>query len=183
MTDTADLINRADVELPLQAHEAPPALPDLLGDALESVRRLADSLSADSAAAAQAGRLLGAIERASGPLVLSVLLERQPAAAELAFPRRADALVADAHRRMARSPYQFPAPALVLGRVRAATAAWAPADSIEAANRVMYALARLNLAAHGFEVSVVARRLTSNPPEMVEAALRAFLEEARRGGR
>lgn len=199
MTDTAEYINpehinRRDVEPPPAVNaplasvaltaagaETPPS--SLSSFDLDGFERMAAALPEGSSAARSAARLISGVRSATGVLSLAVLLGRQPAETELAFPRRADALAAEARRRMAKSAYQFPAPALVLRRVREATAAWEPGDANEAANRVMHALARLNLAVDGFVVSVVCRRLASEPLPAVEEALRAFLGEARRGSR
>ena len=153
-------------------------------DLLAEVQQLAASAPEGSQAAIQAARLLGGMERAVGPLKLETLLSRQPyTAGTLTFPKRADALCHEAHRRMERSEYQFPAPALLLRQVRRAVSAWNEADAIEVTNRFMYALSRLNMNSLGYEVSVITRRIMTEPLENLETALKTFLEEARRGRR
>ena len=158
------------------------ALENPIGDNIESVRELVGRLPEGSAVHKRAVALLSSMEATTGPLSLGVMLARQPSARDLTFIRRTDALAATAARRMHKSKYMFPAPSLFLARVAAATADWTEEDRREVSHRAAHALAHLHLPTHGFELSIVLRRAVVAPPAELSAALRAFLEDASRGG-
>jgi hypothetical protein len=143
-------------------------------------------------------RLLNSLHASRpGVVDLSSFLQKQPAATDFRFPARADALAAEARRRLEKSKYMFPEPKAVID---AAAVLWGDdaAGCSELRVRLAYYLSKMNIVQDGLGVSAACRRLmqaaactrsgmvlTQEQTDLLAAAkasLMSFMYEARKHG-
>ena len=149
----------------------------------------------------EAERLRNSLESARpGVVDLTAYLKKQPSAADIAFTGRAEALIPEARRRMAKSKYMFPEPRAIADA--AADLHGSAEDSHELRVRLLHGLAKLNMQQDGLAAATAGRRLlqaaahgkllasgvtlTAPQTELLasaKAAVGSFLYEARRRGR